>query len=162
MTQRPGGTSNGTVEKEQVIDFSTAREKRLEEKRKNTERIFFRDLLSVYSVTGQSKMLPIELIDVSEEGCAFQTPYDPENPWPKDETGLPIRLYFSKDMYLEVIVKVQNSRHSIEKNKRYLRFGCEIDKGTQSYPAYQQFVRFLKLYSEHAHKDMGDITVFYL
>ena len=55
-----------------------------------------------------------------------------------------------------------NSRPSIENGARYTRFGCQMDAATASYPAYQQFVKFMKLYSEHAHKDMGDISVFYL
>ncbi len=166
MIQRAGGSNsgnqNGGAKDDQVVDFTAVREKRLDDKRKNTERIFFRDLLSVYSVTGHSKMLPVELIDVSEDGCAFQIPYDPNNLWPNQDDGVPIRLYFSREMYMEIFVRIQNSRHSIEGNHRFLRFGCSVDKGTQSYPAYQQFVKFLKLYSEQAHKDTGDMTLFYL
>ena len=138
------------------------REQRLEEKRKHTERIFFRNLLGVYSVTGHSKMLPIELIDVSEEGCAFQIPFDPENPQPINTSEIPLRLYFSKDTYLEIRVKIQNSRDSIDNGLRYIRYGCLLDRTLQSYPAYQAFIKFLKLFSEHAHKDMGKVTAFYL
>jgi hypothetical protein len=164
MTQRPGpgSTKTNSQEEQHVIDFHQVREKRLEEKRRNTERIFFKHLISVYSVIGNSQMVPINLIDVSDDGCAFQIPYEPDNQWLKDDEGLPIRLYFSRDTYLEVLVRVQNSRHSIENNKRFIRYGCTVDKDTQSYPAYLQFVRFLKLYSEHSHKDLGDVTVFYL
>lgn len=160
MSQRTGRPT-GTEEK-QIIDFSTVREKRLEEKRRNAERIFFKDLLSVYSVTGPSKILPIELIDVSEDGCSFQVPYQPEQKWPNSTNEIPIRLYFSREMYLEIIVQIQNSRHSIENNRRYLRYGCTVEKTTQSYAAYQQFVKFLKLYSEQAHKDTGKDTQFYI
>jgi hypothetical protein len=162
MTQRLGRSNGGDLQEDQVVDFHQIREKKLEEKRRNTERIFFKNLLSVYSVTGHSQMRPIELIDVSEEGCSFQIPHDPENLWPKNASALPVRMYFSQDTYLEIFVTIQHSRDSIESNMRFVRFGCTVDKGTQSYPAYQQFVRFLKLYSEHAHKDMGDVSVFYL
>jgi hypothetical protein len=164
MTQRTGSVSNGKDEpkEDQVIDFNKVREKRIEEKRRNTERIFLRDLLGVYSVAGQGKMFPVELIEVSEEGCSFQLPYDPKNPWPKDGKEMPLRLYFNREMYLEIYVQIKHSRHSIDKKQRYIRYGCSIDRTTQSYPAYQQFVRFLKLYSEHAYKDKGDVTVFYL
>src|SRR4051812_7959157 len=120
---RSTGRSDST-EKEQVVDFNKVRERRLEEKRRSTERIFFKDLLSVYSVTGNTEMRPVELIEVSEDGCAFQIPYSTEGTWPNDGDHLPLRLYFSRDMYLEIFVRIQNSRHSIAKEARYLRFGC--------------------------------------
>ncbi len=159
MTQ---GTGNSSGNETHVVDFSQAREQKLQEKRRKNERVFFKNLLSVYTVTAQSKMAAVELIDVSEEGCSFQIPYDRKNPWPKDVSEFPIRLYFSQDTYLEIFVKIQNSRPTIEPAGQFVRFGCTVDASTQSYPAYQQFVRFLKLYSEHSHKDKGDVSVFYL
>ena len=165
MPQGSGNTGNqdvNTQEKKRVIDFNEVRAQKLEEKRRTTERIFFKHLLNVYSVVGDDTMCPIEFIDVSEEGCSFQVPYDPERPWPTNLNELPIRIYFSQDTYLEVRVKIQNSRPSIENNRRYVRFGCAIDTTTASYAAYKQFVAFLKLYSEHAHKDLGDVSIFYL
>lgn len=162
MGRASNGSGNGDSKEIQVVDFSRVREKRLEEKRKNTERIFFENLLSVYSVIGQSKMFPVQLIEVSEDGCSFQVPYNPKEPWPRDAKEMPLRLYFSRETYLEVIVDIKNSRHTIEKNQRWMRVGCTVAKNTQSYPAYQQFVKFLKLYSEQAHRDRGDMTIFYL
>ena len=158
----PQGTGKSGNER-QVIDFNQMRAQKLEEKRRKTERIFFKHLLSVYTVMGDSKkMAPIEIIDISEEGVAFQVPFNPDKPWPTQANEIPLRLYFSQDTYLEVIAKVVNSRPSIENGARFTRFGCQIDMATASYPAYQQFVKFMKLYSEHSHKDMGDISVFYL
>ena len=162
MTHGTGNTSDKDSKTPQVVDFTEVREKKLEEKRRTTERIFFKHLLSVYSVAENSKMRPIELVDVSEEGCSFQIPFDAENPWPTDTHNMSLRLYFSQDTYLEVQVKIMNSRPSIENGARYVRFGCAVDKATASYAAFQQFVKFLALYSEHAHKDMGNVTVFYL
>lgn len=146
----------------QVIDFSQVRAQKLEEKRRKTERIFFRHLLSVYSVTGGSAMHPVEIINVSEDGCAFQVPYRAENPWPNDTKDIPLRFYFSQDTYLEIRIEIVNSTPSIEDNSRYVRYGCKVDTTTGSYPAYLQFVRFLKAYSEQAHKDKGGVTLFYL
>ncbi|MGZ3698068.1 MAG: PilZ domain-containing protein [Bdellovibrionota bacterium] len=165
MSQRTGNNgNNGLDEPEQhIVDFNEAREQKLQEKRRKTERIFFKHLLSVYSVVSDGKMLPIELVDVSEEGCSFQTPFDENKPWPRDvKQEVPLRLYFSQDTFLEIRVHINNSRPYIENSGRYTRYGCAIDTTTKSYPAYQQFVRFLKQYAEHAHKDMGDVTVFYL
>lgn len=153
---------SGNSDSQRVIDFNEARTQKLEEKRRTTERIFFKHLLNVYSIVGGDQMFPIEFIDVSEDGCSFQSPYDPERPWPTSTNEIPLRVYFSQDTYLEIRVTVQNSRPSIENNRRYVRYGCSVDKNTSSYAAYVQFVRFLKLYSEHAHKDLGDVSIFYL
>lgn len=167
MTQGSGNTGNfsegpdkGDVRR--VVDFNKVREQKLEEKRRATERIFFKHLLNVYSVVGDQVMCPIEFIDVSEDGCSFQIPYDPERPWPTNLSELPLRIYFSQDTFLEIRIMIQNSRPSIESNRRYVRFGCKVDPTTSSYVAYQQFVRFMKLYSQHAHKDLGDVSIFYL
>jgi hypothetical protein len=163
MSQWTRDTSDSDSQQHQVVDFGEARAHKLEEKRRTTERIFFKQLLSVYTVIGNTTMCPVEFIELSEEGCSFQIPFDAERPtWPTDTHDLPLRVYFSQDTYLEVRVRIVNSRPSIENNRRYVRFGCAVDKSIKSYAAYQEFVRFLKMYAEHAHKDMGDVTVFYL
>ncbi len=162
MTQKMGNSNGSSSEGEHVVNFQKVREQRLEEKRKNTERIFFKSLLSVYSVVGRSKILPIEIIEISEEGCSFQITESPKSTWPETTENLPIRLYFSQDTYLEVLVNIQNSKKFIENQVRYIRFGCKLDKTLKSYGAYQSFVRFLKCYAESAHKDMGDVSIFYI
>ena len=148
---------------EHVVDFNQARQQKMDEKRRKTERIFFHQLLGVYCVTGNEQIRPIEIVEVSEDGCSFQVPFNPDKPWPEsDAKELPMRMYFSQDTYIPVVLKIENSRSCIENGSRYVRYGCSVDKALTSYPAYQQFVRFLKLYAEHAHKDKGDVTVFYL
>ncbi len=151
-----------TEQQQQVVDFGEVRTKRLEEKRRKTERIFFKHLLNVYSVIGNGVIQPVEICDISEEGCSFQIPFNTTNPWPTTTDNVPLRLYFSQDTYLEVFVTIQNSRPAIENNARYVRYGCSVHQTTASYAAYQQFVKFLKLYAEQSHKDLGDATVFYL
>lgn len=152
-----------TPNEQQVVDFTQARAQKIDEKRRKTERIFFQQMLGVYCVTDASEqMRPLEIVEVSEDGCSFQVPFDSAKPWPKDIEEVAIRLYFSQDTYLMIHAKIQNSRSYIDKGARFQRFGCKLDQETSSYPAYQQFVRFLKLYSEHAHKDVGDATLFYL
>ncbi|MBC7692202.1 MAG: hypothetical protein H7222_10565 [Methylotenera sp.] len=160
MSHSSGTNDNSGIK--QVVDFTEARAVKMDEKRRKTERIFFKHLLGVYCVTGNTQMRPIELVEVSEDGCSFQIPFDGKTPWPAEHTEIPIRLYFSQDTYIPVHIKVQNSRDCIDEGSRYTRFGCAVDETFASYPAYQQFVRFLKSYSEHAHKDKGDVSIFYL
>ena len=148
-----------------LIDFSEAREQKMNEKRRKAERIFFQQLLNVFceSSADEKGLKPVDLVEVSEDGCSLQAPFEPNNSWPKDLTQpLNLRLYFSQDTYLPVHLKIENSRPCIDQGTRLIRYGCSIDKTTSAYLAYQQFVRFLKLYSEHAHKDQGHTTVFYI
>jgi hypothetical protein len=148
---------------DRVIDFNAKREKKLEEKRRTTERTFFKHLLGIYCVTGQSEMQQIEVVDVSEEGCAFQIPFDDKNlSGPREKDNVPLRIYFSQDTYLPLIVSIQNSTPTIHEGRRYTRYGCKIDKSIATYPAYQQFVKFLHLYAEQAHKDAGKVSFFYI
>lgn len=155
-------TDTPTQSHDQVIDFSEVRAQKLEEKRRKTERIFFKHLLGVYCVTGDDRVRPIEMIDVSEEGVAFQVAFENKSLQPNLGDEVPLRLYFSQDTYLPIVVKVQNARACIEQGARYMRFGCTVDTQMQSYDAFLQFVRFLSLYAEHSHRDKGNVSVFYL
>jgi hypothetical protein len=145
-----------------IVDLGEVRAQKLEEKRRHAERIFFKHLLSVYCITDSSQMRPIELVDISETGISFQVPHNANDPWPTSESNLVVRLYFSQDTYLPLHLKIENSRPSIVDGDRFVRYGCSVDKTLTTFETFQQFVRFMKLYSEHAHKDMGDVTVFYI
>lgn len=157
-----GRTREEDKEGSEIIDFSEKRAQRLDEKRRKTERIFFKQMLGIYCVTEGTDLKAVELMDVSEEGCSFQVPFDSKDPWPKDSNEVALRLYFSQDTYLPVTLKIQNSRPCIEEGVRYVRYGCAIDKGISSYEAYLLFVKFLASYSEHARRDTGKATLFYL
>ena len=150
------------TDESQVIDFSEARAQRMDEKRRKTERIFFKHLMGIYCVSESTELKQVEVMDVSEDGMSFQIPFTAQDPWPRNATEIPIRLYFSQDTYLPIVLNIQNSRPYIENGVKYLRFGCAIDKTISSYEAYAQFVRFLGAYSQHAHKDTGKVTLFYL
>ena len=152
--------SHGTDAK--VVDFNTMREQKLGEKRRKNERILFRNLLGAYCVIDQDRLKPVEILDISEDGCAFQVPFDPKTPWPANNGPVTIRLYFTQDTYLPVQFLIVNSRSLIEQGAKYQRFGCQADRELSSYPAFRSFVHFLKLYSELSHRDTGSATLFYL
>lgn len=145
-----------------VIDFTQIRNQKMEDKRRKNERVFINNILGVYCVTGENSMHQIEMIDLSEGGCAFQVPHNAEKAVPVQETGFPIRLYFNQDTFLEVHANIENSRPSIQNGTRYVRYGCSIDTNTTSYAAYQAFVKFLKIYAEVSKKDKGNVSVFFV
>jgi len=142
-----------------IINLDNFRNRKQEEKKRKTERIFFHHLVGVYSVVRPGKMVPVDLIDVSEEGLAIQVPYQSEKSWPNDTNNIPIRLYFSPESFIEVTVDIKNTHSTIEGGTRYLRYGCAIQSEQRTFHAWTQFVGFLKAFSEVSEKDTGNIGV---
>jgi hypothetical protein len=147
---------------ETVINLDLFRKTKSEEKKRKTERIFFHNLVGVYGLVNPSRMVSIQLIDVSEGGLAIQVPYSTETTmsdraWPRDSKNLPIRLYFSADSFMEVLVDVKNSTPTVDGGEKYMRYGCEVVAEQRSYDAWKNFVTFLKSYSEVSERDSGNI-----
>ena len=147
-----------------VINLDQFRMRKSEEKKRKTERIFFNDLVGVYGLITPEKMIPIQLIDVSEGGLAIQVPYpgsstSAERVWPRDSVNLTIRLYFSPESFMEVMVDVKNSTPTLEGGSKYVRYGCEVVADQKSYDAWKSFVSFLKYFSEISERDTGNIGV---
>ncbi len=154
MTHRKNITKSDNFT--QVIELSQIREQRLIEKRKNTERVFLQHLISVYSVIHQNKMIPIDLIEISENGCSFKVTHNQENleDLKIKKSTISIRLYFTQTAYLEIKVQILNSTYLIKDRGQSIRYGCSIDKELKSYTAYQAFVRFMKIFSEYSYEDI--------
>ncbi len=143
----------------EIVSLDQFRNKKQEEKKRKTERIFFHHLVGAYAVIKPGKMIPVELIDISDEGLAIQTPYQSERSWAVADSNLPLRLYFSEDSFMEVNVSIKNARPTIDGGTRYLRYGCEVQKDQRAFDAWKQFVGFLRVYSEISEKDSGNIGV---
>ena len=87
---------------EKVLDFNSKRIENIEEKRRTFERVLFQNFLGCYTVIHQEGVIyPVELVDISSDGCLFQVPWDVKK-GKKLETGaevtlgsiLPIQLIF--------------------------------------------------------------------
>jgi hypothetical protein len=144
-------------EQKEVVSLDQFRTRKQEEKQRKTERLFFHHLVGIYSVVNPNKMVPIDIIDVSEEGLAVQVPYESQTVWTKDTNNIPVRLYFSAESFMEVIVDVKNSRPTIEGGVKYLRYGCAVQAEHRSYEAWKKFVSFLRVYADVSEKDSGNI-----
>ncbi len=147
-----------------VINLDQFRNRKSEEKKRKTERIFFHNLVGVYGIVQPGKMVPVDLIDVSEGGLAIQVPYPTattmaDKIWPKDSANLTIRLYFSPDSFMEVVVDVKNSGPTIENGSKYVRYGCEVHPEQRAYAAWKNFVTFLRAYTDVSERDTGNINV---
>ena len=137
----------------EVISLDQFRSRKNEEKKRKTERIFFNQLMGVYSVIKPGKMVPIELIDVSETGLGIQVPFNSEKVWPTETERVPVRLYFSPDSFMEIEIDVKNSRPTIDGGVRYVRYGCAVRSDHRAFEAWTQFVNFLKCYSDISERD---------
>jgi len=146
--------------KEKVISLQSVREEKIEEKRREYERVVFRSSFGVYTVMEQKGLHAIEIIDISEGGVQFQVP---ENSDLKLDTGtnISLRFYFATDHYIAIDVKVVRSFTAIEAGRAVHRYGCLIDKSMASYAAIFHFVQFIAKCAEHGHKDTKHLKVFY-
>ena len=146
-----------------VLDFKKKREESIEQKRRNFERVLFNNLLGAYSVVDQDGMLyPIDLVDVSHDGCLFQLPWDvkSDKKLPNDH-DLTLRMYFTKESYIPIVVTVKNAREYMDKNGHtYMQYGCIFDKSFPSFEAFSHFIAFTYKFAEHSAVDHGDAKVF--
>lgn len=151
----------------EVIDFGKAKKALLEERRRKNERVLFKHILGAYCVIEGEKqqaleLKAVELIDISIDGLSFQLPQDSKNLKPlRSQRELTMRLYFSRDSYLPVALKVVHERNAIEDGKSFIRFGCQVEKKLKCYDAYKTFVEFLSKYIEFSKQDNGDLKVFF-
>ena len=92
---------------EKVLDFNSKRIENIEEKRRTFERVLFQNFLGCYTVIHQEGVIyPVELVDISSDGCLFQVPWDVKK-GKKLETGaeVTLRFYFTNTTYIPVIVE---------------------------------------------------------
>lgn len=143
-----------------VIDFQDLRKERLEERRRQYERVMFRNALGVYTVIEQEGLHAIELIDVSEGGISFQVA-DSSTLELKNGTVIPLRFYFASDSFIPADAKVVNCVNAIDNGQKVRRYGCMLDKTMASYSAIYHLVQFITKCAEHGRKDDSHLKIFY-
>ena len=83
---------------DKVLDFVGKRKETVEKKRRSFERLLFQNFLGAYSVIHEADSIyPVTLVDISNDGCLFQVPWDAKRNKKIDiETELTLRMYFTK------------------------------------------------------------------
>jgi hypothetical protein len=145
---------------QRVVNLSSVRQERIEEKRREYERVVFRSSFGVYTVVNDEELHAIELLDISEGGMRFQTP-DKSSLELKDGDVIPVRFYFATDHYITVDAKVVRSYTAIEEGTAMRRYGCLMDKSMASYAAIYHLVQFITKCAEHGHKDESHLKIYY-
>ncbi len=144
---------------DEIISLEKFRNRKQEEKKRKTERIFFDHLVSVYAVVNPAKMVQIQLTDVSEEGLGIQVPHQNERIWPHQAENIAIRLYFSAENFMEITVDIKNTRPTIDGGVRYIQYGCAVKADQRASSAWTKFISFLRAFSEISERDSGNIGV---
>lgn len=147
-----------------VIDFTARRNEKVEQKRRNIERVVLNDILGCYSVIDDSgSHYPVKLIDVSGDGCLFEIPERDNSPqYFKKNKEIALRFYFTESTFLPIVANIKHMSEHRENNKDYVRIGCEFDKSLPSFAAMEKFVEFLYKFAEFSSQDKGDLKVYFL
>lgn len=145
-----------------IIDLGKKRNEFQERRKREFERVIFDNFLGVYTVLDIPKeIVPIQMIDISTNGCMFQIPIDSKYAKTlKKSTGLDLRFYFTKDSYMLLSGDIRYCKEFRDiDDLYYLRFGFEFNKDVKSYEALSAFINFIIKFSEHSLSDKNSKVV---
>jgi hypothetical protein len=143
-----------------VINLEEAQKQRLEEKRREYERVLFDNMLGCYSVIEKKGLKSVRMVDISKSGMKFRM-LESEGTFEIGEE-LAFRFYFSQDTYLPAFITIKREDRVVEDGMTYVEYGANFDKNLQSYEALLNFVEFVYQYAKHAKKDNGDKQIWFL
>ncbi|EQC48546.1 type IV pilus assembly protein PilZ [Bacteriovorax sp. BSW11_IV] len=148
-----------------VLNFVDKRKENIEKKRRNFERLLFQNFLGAYTVIDANETVyPVELVDISYDGCLFQIPwnFDKDKAF-KTDTEIKMRMYFTKHSYIPVVVNIRYGKEYVDTNgQTYMHYGCEFDKTLPSFEAMKNFISFMYAFAEHSTIDKGDARAYFL
>lgn len=148
-----------------VIDFQAKRKDSIEKRKRSFERVLFSEFLGSYAqVDENGTKYSVSMVDISRTGCLFQVPFSKgaRNKFKNDESIM-VRVYFTKDDFLPIMVKVKHLTEYIdERGDAYLRFGGEFDQSLPSFQAFAPFIDFIYKFAEFSCIDKGESKVYFL
>lgn len=154
---------------EKVLNFVQKRNDNIESKRRDFERLMFQHVLGVYAAvdTTAGSITPIELVDISRQGCLIQVPVagNEESVVKNFKRGqeMTLRMYFTDNSYIPVVASVKHGQdHADHEGRKFKRFGLEFDQSMASFEALQSFIEFLYKFAELSVVDRGDRRVYFL
>jgi len=148
-----------------VIDFQSKRQDSIEKRKRAFERVLFTEFLGSYAeIDENGTKFDVRLVDISHDGCLFQIPFTPNaRTHFKDNQEVTIRVYFTSDDFLPVVVNIRHANEYIdEKGDAYVRFGGEFDKSLPSFQAFEPFIQFIYKFAEFSCVDKGESKVYFL
>ncbi len=143
-----------------VVSLSEVRDEKIEERRREFERVVFRSNFGAYTPVDGRGLQAIELVDISEGGILFQVAENSNYSLQQGE-ATSVRLYFSTEGYISIDVKVARSFIAMENGRAVHRYGCIMDKTMSSYAAFYHLVHFITKCAEHGHHDGEHHKIYY-
>lgn len=148
-----------------IVNFQEKRQEHIERKKRSFERVMFDDFLGCSTeIDSFGSNYPIEMVNLSKDGCMFQIPKSVKGKkkfMEGDELNL--RIYFTKTNYIPLVVNIRHGQEFVDKNgNTHLRYGCQFNKEVPSFKAVESFVNFLYSFAEHSCQDKGESKVFFL
>ena len=147
-----------------ILSFSEGREKHIKEKRRQFERIVFNNFIGVHQEIRKDQLIiPVELIDISTDGCLFQIP-NQRTLLPAIEVGeeIVLRMYFTKSTYLPIFIIVKHYRNKLKDTINFSQYGCKFNTEPPSFKAMASFIEFLQNYSEYSSIDRDETKTWFL
>lgn len=148
-----------------VVSFQEKKDRKIERKRRLFERVMFEHMMGCYTVIdSKGAILPVNLVDISHEGCLFQV-QETDQSHHAFKTGqeVNLRFYFTKNNYIPVSVTVRYGNDFLDtQGCRFVRYGSEFDKSTQSFEALKIFIDFIYKFAQHSCLDKGDQKIYFL
>ena len=147
---------------DKILNFVQKRKEKIEVKRRHFERLLFNNFLGAHQEINQDGALhPVSLIDISPTGCLFQIPWNKKAM--KKGSEINMRMYFTKQSYLPVILKIKYCREDTDdEGRRILQYGCEFDTSLPSFQAMSSFIEFLYQFAEYSKLDRNEEKVWFL
>ncbi len=153
-----------------VLDFVGKRIENIEQKRRNFERVLFQNMLGAYTVIESNNVVyPIELIDLSKNGCQFKIPETKKTNQITNGNGIfsgqkeiTLRMYFTGQSFIPVSVKIRHIKHvTDEKTGDHILIGGEFDTSTHSFEAMKAFIEFLYKFAENSVIDTNEVKSYF-
>jgi hypothetical protein len=145
----------GTEDVASVVDISSARDRIIEEDRRQVKRTILTEFISVHAVVPNQGVMRVFLHDITEVGLSFDLANERGHYNVGDEVEL--RVYLNHQTYFKIDSKVA---HITElKDEGSVRHGCEFTRNSINSDALSFFIQFLESVTANLRRDGGDVLV---
>ncbi len=148
-----------------IVNLDKKRQEKIENKKRQFERIFFSEVIGCYSVIEEgNRIFPIEILDISESGCKIEIPEKAAGVKNFEiDAEVNLRLYFTKKSFVTLTAKIKRSNIiKSDTNANILELGAEFDQDLPGHEVLQSFINFIRSFAEYSNVDNSTKKVYFL
>lgn len=138
-----------------VTDITDIRMEAIQAERRTVKRTILTEFISSFVVVPEQGLLKVSIYDISEDGIAFDLPFEAGQFKVGEEVAM--RVYLTQKSYFPFITTVSNVREI--HNDGIIRHGTTFVKGTVNDEALYHFTKFIETVSADLSQDRGDVLV---